>query len=134
MNPSLIDSHIYYTHLQSAADYIQYYLTHTPKKQHHQYQYYPLHIALVLGSGLNNFANELHDTITLPYSTIPYMPQPHVSGHDGNLVIGRLLTREKRYANVMCFAGRVHVCIGQFQWTLMLYVIVITVLMIPSIL
>jgi purine-nucleoside phosphorylase len=46
-------------------------------------------IALVLGSGLGAFADELAERVTLPYSTIPHFPVSAAEGHAGNLVIGK---------------------------------------------
>ena len=46
--------------------------------------------AVVLGSGLSDFSSRLTSTLTLSYSAIPFLPQPAVSGHHGELCIGRL--------------------------------------------
>ena len=51
---------------------------------------FPAMVAVVLGSGLSEFSSRLTSTLSLPYSSIPYMPQPAVSGHQGELRIGRL--------------------------------------------
>jgi purine-nucleoside phosphorylase len=45
-------------------------------------------IALILGSGLGDFADALKDKVTIPTSTIPHYPISTVSGHRGNLVFG----------------------------------------------
>ncbi len=47
-------------------------------------------LALVLGSGLGAFADELRDRTTLPYSAIPHFPVSGAVGHAGNLVLGRI--------------------------------------------
>jgi|SRR5579859_1779490 len=60
-------------------------------------------IALVLGSGLGAFAEELDDAQVIPYSTIPYFPRSSAIGHAGNLVIGKV-----GEAPVAVMAGRVH--------------------------
>eukprot|EP01094_Clydonella_sp_ATCC50884_P017414 TRINITY_DN3027_c0_g1_i1.p1 TRINITY_DN3027_c0_g1~~TRINITY_DN3027_c0_g1_i1.p1 ORF type:complete len:710 (-),score=177.74 TRINITY_DN3027_c0_g1_i1:908-2977(-) len=60
-------------------------------------------IALVLGSGLGDFAEQVSDPLVISYADIPHLPQPTVSGHAGRLVFGRV--GEKR---VLCLAGRVH--------------------------
>ncbi len=46
-------------------------------------------VAMVLGSGLGRYADTLEDARTIPYSQIPHMPLAGVSGHAGNLVVGR---------------------------------------------
>lgn len=46
-------------------------------------------IALVLGSGLGAFADELEDAQAIPYAEIPGFARPTVEGHAGRLVIGR---------------------------------------------
>ncbi|MFN2453592.1 MAG: purine-nucleoside phosphorylase [Pyrinomonadaceae bacterium] len=46
-------------------------------------------VALVLGSGLGAFADELEDATVLPYEEIPGFARPTVEGHAGQLVIGK---------------------------------------------
>ena len=46
-------------------------------------------VALVLGSGLGGFADELQETTTIPYSDIPGFARSTVEGHAGKLVIGK---------------------------------------------
>lgn len=47
-------------------------------------------VALVLGSGLGAFADELEDAQAIPYSEIPGFALPTVEGHAGRLVVGRV--------------------------------------------
>lgn len=47
-------------------------------------------VAVVLGSGLGAFADELADPIELAYGLIPHMPTPTVEGHVGRLVVGKV--------------------------------------------
>src|SRR5207253_5630384 len=47
-------------------------------------------VALVLGSGLGAFADDLEDAVAIPYSEIPGFARPTVEGHAGRLVIGRV--------------------------------------------
>jgi purine-nucleoside phosphorylase len=47
-------------------------------------------IAVVLGSGLGDFADDLRDSISIRYDAIPYFPPPTAAGHAGRLVIGKL--------------------------------------------
>jgi purine-nucleoside phosphorylase len=46
-------------------------------------------IAMVLGSGLGGFADELQQATSIPYSEIPGFARPTVEGHAGKLVIGK---------------------------------------------
>ena len=47
-------------------------------------------VAIVLGSGLGEFAEELTNPIFIPYKTIPHFPVSTAPGHKGQLVIGKL--------------------------------------------
>jgi purine-nucleoside phosphorylase len=47
-------------------------------------------MAVVLGSGLGGFAEELSDRTELPYGEIPGWPVSTAIGHAGKLVVGRL--------------------------------------------
>ncbi|HYG80927.1 MAG TPA: purine-nucleoside phosphorylase [Pyrinomonadaceae bacterium] len=46
--------------------------------------------AVVLGSGLGAFADDLEDAAALPYEEIPGFARPTVEGHAGRLVMGRV--------------------------------------------
>jgi purine-nucleoside phosphorylase len=65
------------------------------------------HIAVVLGSGLGAFADELADPIAIPYSEIPGWPVSTAVGHSGKLIFGKL---DKLDIAVM--AGRAHLYEG----------------------
>src|ERR1051325_6495969 len=60
-------------------------------------------IALVLGSGLGSFADQLKDAAHIPYHEIPHFPRPTAEGHAGQLVVGTL-----GHAPIACMQGRVH--------------------------
>jgi len=60
-------------------------------------------LALILGSGLGDFANHVTDAVTIPYSEIPHFPQSTVQGHSGRLVIGTIAG-----VPVAVMQGRVH--------------------------
>ena len=47
-------------------------------------------VALVLGSGLGAFADDLEDALPVPYEEIPGFARPTVEGHAGRLVMGRV--------------------------------------------
>jgi purine-nucleoside phosphorylase len=60
-------------------------------------------IALVLGSGLGDFAEEFEDKVSLPYREIPGFATSTAQGHVGNLVIGKV-----EGIPVLAMQGRVH--------------------------
>ncbi len=45
-------------------------------------------VAVVLGSGLGGFTEQIQTPIVIPYNAIPNYPQPTVEGHSGEFVIG----------------------------------------------
>ena len=47
-------------------------------------------VALVLGSGLGAFADDIEDAQAIPYEEIPGFARPTVEGHAGRLVLGRV--------------------------------------------
>ena len=67
----------------------------------------PYHVGLILGSGLGSLASEIGSAITIPYAEIPGFPLSHVSGHAGNLVLGRI-----GRSQVVALAGRSHLYEG----------------------
>jgi purine-nucleoside phosphorylase len=60
-------------------------------------------VAIVLGSGLGDFAGTLDAPVSMPYGELPHWPLSNVVGHEGRLVVGR--TRGK---TVAALAGRCH--------------------------
>lgn len=64
-------------------------------------------IAVVLGSGLGAFADEMADTLSIPYADIPGWPHSTAIGHAGRLVIGSLDGIE-----VAVLSGRAHLYEG----------------------
>lgn len=49
-----------------------------------------IEIALVLGSGLGAFADDLENAVRIPYKEIPHFARSTVEGHAGQLVIGEV--------------------------------------------
>jgi len=64
-------------------------------------------IALVLGSGLGGFADELSDATRIPYADIPSFPRSTAVGHAGQMVIGNAGD-----VAVAAMQGRVHLYEG----------------------
>jgi purine-nucleoside phosphorylase len=60
-------------------------------------------VAVVLGSGLGSFADELRDAARIPYQKIPGFPRSTVEGHAGRLVVGKV-----NGVVVAAMQGRVH--------------------------
>jgi purine-nucleoside phosphorylase len=59
--------------------------------------------AIVLGSGLGDFADTLLDAIATPYGELPHWPASKVVGHAGRLVIGDVAGKR-----VAALSGRAH--------------------------
>jgi purine-nucleoside phosphorylase len=64
-------------------------------------------VAIVLGSGLGDFANTLANPVVMPYTDLPHWPASRVIGHDGRLVVGAVRGRQ-----VAALAGRCHLYEG----------------------
>jgi purine-nucleoside phosphorylase len=60
-------------------------------------------VAIVLGSGLGDFAGGVADAVSIPYGSIPGWPPSTVVGHAGRLVAGSVRGR-----HVVVLAGRAH--------------------------
>lgn len=60
-------------------------------------------VALILGSGLGDLADDIEDPISIPYADIPHFPLSTVPGHAGQLVLGTL-----EGVPVVAMRGRVH--------------------------
>ncbi len=60
---------------------------------------------IVLGSGLNPFADALKDVRALDYAAVPFMGASTATGHRGRFVLGTVPGVGKR---VLCMQGRLH--------------------------
>ena len=69
-------------------------------------------VAIILGSGLGDYASSLTDAVMLPYTDLPHWPASRVIGHDGKLVVGTSCGRR-----IAALAGRVHLYEGHDAWT-----------------
>jgi purine-nucleoside phosphorylase len=81
----------YYDEVEAAADAIRSRVRELPQ------------IAIVLGSGLGEFANSLTGGVSMPYAELPNWPASRVIGHEGRLVIGT-----SRGRTIAALAGRSH--------------------------
>ena len=63
--------------------------------------------AIVLGSGLGDFADTLTDAVSMPYADLPHWPASKVVGHAGRLAVGAVAGQR-----VAALAGRAHVYEG----------------------
>ena len=64
---------------------------------------HPIETAVVLGSGLGAFADELKDAVSIPFEQIPNFARATVDGHSGRLVLGQV-----DGIHVLVQAGRFH--------------------------
>jgi len=60
-------------------------------------------IAIVLGSSLGPFAQEIQDPVTILYEDIPNFLRSTAPGHAGKLIFGKVSGK-----NVVCMSGRFH--------------------------
>ncbi len=67
-----------------------------------QYKHVP-DVAIVLGSGLGNFVEEIEVEKEIDYSEIPNFPISTVEGHKGKLIFGNLSGKK-----IVCMGGRFH--------------------------
>jgi purine-nucleoside phosphorylase len=61
------------------------------------------HLAIILGSGLGEFAQNLRFKRKIPFSSVPHFPCPSAAGHAGVLVFG-----QAEGIFVCCMQGRIH--------------------------
>ncbi|ETO24700.1 purine phosphorylase family protein [Reticulomyxa filosa] len=81
-------------------------------------------IAIVLGSGLGGFEDQLQNRKELPYEQIPYLPLPTVKGHSGKIIIGDVVSKDgKKSRRILCFSGRSHAyeVLNQFAFVFFLF-------------
>lgn len=77
--------------VSNATDYIQSLIDFTPKA------------AVILGTGLSDFADTIQIIKSVPYSDIPHFPKSTVKTHKGRLVFGRV-----NGADIVVMQGRFH--------------------------
>lgn len=60
-------------------------------------------IAIILGSGLGGFADELDNPVVIHYEDLPGFPKMTVHGHGGKLILGQWKGKD-----IVCLQGRAH--------------------------
>src|SRR5437762_5922893 len=85
----------YYDKVKEAADAVRSRIATIPQ------------VAIVLGSGLGDFANSIGSAVTMPYGGLPHWPASRVIGHEGKLVIGTAAGK-----TIVALAGRCHMYEG----------------------
>lgn len=80
-----------YEYFKKNADYIRSRIDFTPE------------IALILGSGLGPFAEEIENPITIDYADIPHFLISTVSSHAGKMIFGTVAGKK-----LVCMSGRFH--------------------------
>jgi len=101
----------YYDDIKAAADAVRAKVSHVPT------------LAIVLGSGLGDFADSLDDAVSLPYGDLPCWPSSTVAGHAGRLVVGA-----SDGCRIAALAGRSHLYEGHDSRTVTFAVRVLGVL------
>src|SRR4051794_8313064 len=81
----------YYDEVKEAADAIRSSVREVPK------------VAVVLGSGLGDFAGSLAESVSISYGELPHWPVSRVVGHEGRLVVGHVGGR-----TIAALSGRCH--------------------------
>lgn len=92
MTDLIVQLEDYFDRVRAAVAFLQSRLPRTPE------------IAVVLGSGLGDFASTLTDAVTLKYEEIPHWPASAVIGHAGQLVYGKTASGR----DIIALSGRVH--------------------------
>jgi purine-nucleoside phosphorylase len=60
-------------------------------------------LAVILGSGLNELADRITEATIVPYDRIPHFPRTTVTGHEGKVLLGKLVG-----VPAVVFQGRFH--------------------------
>jgi purine-nucleoside phosphorylase len=87
-----MDKDIYYQNIDQSANYILKQISGRSPK-----------IAIMMGTGLSSIVDDLEDSLSIHYNSIPHFPQTTVQGHRGKLVYGNLNGCE-----VIILSGRWH--------------------------
>lgn len=80
-----------YDKVKESANYLRESLPYEPE------------VALILGSGLGDIAQQIEGALSIPFASVPYMKPSTVQGHAGRFVCGNLGGH-----CVICMQGRLH--------------------------
>lgn len=94
-----MESKAVFADYRESADYIKAKIGETPD------------LAIILGSGLGDFADRMTERIVLPYREIPHFPISTVSYQKGELVFGKIGGKK-----VLAMNGRFHYYEGWEMW------------------
>lgn len=64
-------------------------------------------LAIILGSGLGDFASSIKNAVEIPYEKLNGMPKSTVKGHSGKFIVG-----EVNGVNIIAMKGRLHLYEG----------------------
>ena len=91
LNQKLVNQKLVNQKLEESLNYIRQFTDMQPD------------IAVILGSGLGDFADTLQDKVKISTTDIPHFPRSTVHGHKGNLVFGKW-----QDVRVLAVQGRTH--------------------------
>ncbi len=91
LNQKLVNQKLVNQKLEESLNYIRQFTDMQPD------------IAVILGSGLGDFADTLQDKVKIATADIPHFPRSTVHGHKGNLVFGKW-----QDVRVLAVQGRTH--------------------------
>lgn len=74
-------------------------------------------IAMILGSGLSSIAEQITNSVTIPYQAIPGLQGGSVAGHASLMVLGQL-----NEVPVVCLRGRLHLYEGTSYESLRVFI------------
>lgn len=80
---------------KSMEDYVREFIQKTPRT------------AIILGSGLGRFGENVRQSVTISYESIPHYPKSSVEGHSGKLIAGKIGNEA-----VLIASGRFHLYEG----------------------
>jgi purine-nucleoside phosphorylase len=90
-NASVMTTHFSLNQIDEVANKLRQRTTYKPKT------------AIILGSGLNDFAEAVEAPQVIPFGELPYFPISTVVGHAGRIVIGKMENQ-----TVFVMQGRIH--------------------------
>ena len=87
----MYDTKVYLQNIGEAVDFLRKQISQIPQ------------VAIVLGSGLGKLGDRIENPVVIPYKAIPHFKTSTATGHKGNLIFGKLGSRD-----VVAMQGRFH--------------------------